>query len=363
MPSFTDAQYMQIALRLAARNLGQVWPNPAVGCVIVKDNQIIGRGWTAKGGRPHAETMALQQAGKNARGAIVFVTLEPCSHQGQTPPCVDALIAAGITRVVIAIGDPDPRVNGQGIAKLKAASIEVIENIERETAQKINEGFLSRIQKQRPKIAMKLATSLDGKIALCNGQSQWITGDAARQYGHLLRSQNDAILTGTGTVLADDPMLDCRLRGMQARSPLRIVMDRELKIPLGCKLAQTASQIPVWVYTESIDQIKIDALQSAKIKVISLPMLNVESCVSHLAGMGITRLLVEAGQALSTKFLQSGMVDYIHWFRAPKIIGNDGLAAISNLNSAELDQLQKFKIIDSRALGDDRCDLLAHIKP
>jgi len=317
---------MQAALSLAQRNLGQTWPNPAVGAIVVKNGRIIGQGYTGRGGRPHAETIALAQAGETAHGATLYVTLEPCAHQGQTPPCTDAIIKAGIKKCVVACGDPNPQVNGKGIAQLKSADVEVTENICAAEAREINRGFFSVMQKKRPFIAMKIATSLDGKITLPplplgegrgegphpnllpkgEGTKQWLTGLAARNYGHKLRSQFDAIATGIGTVLADDPLLTCRLPGLEDRSPVRVIFDRQNRLPKDSQLAKTAKDVPLWIFNTTI-----------------------EETLKSLTEKGITRLLIEAGAKLSMAFLQSGLVDRIYWFRAPIIVGEKGLSAFS----------------------------------
>ena len=327
----SSAAFMQIALRLAARNLGQTWPNPCVGAVVVKDGVIIGSGYTAQGGRPHAETIALQQAGERAKGATLYVTLEPCSHHGKTPPCVDAIIASGISTCVIACTDPNPAVNGAGIAKLKQTGITVEEGVCRAAAEKLNEGFFSLIKKNRPFVALKIATSQDGKMATAAGQSKWITGDAARGYGHLLRSRYDAILTGIGTVLADDPSLTCRLPGLEERSPLRVVLDRKGRLP--AKAAIHGAQL------------------------LSLAEETLPAALKTLADKGITRVLVEAGPTLSTAFLQAGLVDRLYWFRAPMLIGGDGLPAIGSGFATELSQLARWKQSEHSIFGNDTLDI------
>lgn len=318
--------FMRIALSLARRNLGQTWPNPSVGALVVKDNHIIGEGYTARGGRPHAETEALQQTGPQARGATLYVTLEPCSHHGKTPPCTDAIINAGASTVVIACGDPNPQVNGQGIVQLKKAGIEVIEHVCEKEAIELNRGFFSTIQKKRPYVALKIATSLDGKIA--GGKTRWITGEQARNFGHLLRSQYDAIATGIGTVLADDPLLNCRLTGLEDRSPVRVLFDRKNRLPKDSQLAKTSNDIPLWIMQSPLPE-----------------------AMQELAQKGITRLLVEAGQQLSTAFLHSGLVDRIYWFRAPLVIGDEGLAAFSEALPTQ------WKQIERRFLGIDNLEI------
>ena len=243
-----DRRHMMVALTLARRSLGNVWPNPAVGCVIVgADRSVVGRGWTKPGGRPHAETEALKQAGSWAKGSTAYVTLEPCSHYGETPPCAEALIAADVARVVIAIDDPDARVSGRGIAMLKDAGIDVEIGVGAAAAKKINAGFLLHRREGRPLVTLKTASTLDARIATHGGQSQWITGEEARRRGHLLRKTHDAIVVGIGTALADDPELTCRLPGMEGDSPVRVVVDTHLRLPLKSKVVQSAKKVPTWV--------------------------------------------------------------------------------------------------------------------
>jgi diaminohydroxyphosphoribosylaminopyrimidine deaminase/5-amino-6-(5-phosphoribosylamino)uracil reductase len=322
-------RFMRIALNLARRNLGQTWPNPAVGAIVVKDGMIIAEGWTARGGRPHAETQALEDAGALAKGATLYVTLEPCSHHGKTPPCADAIIKAGIRTCVVACRDPNPQVNGKGIKQLHDAGIEIIEDICKQEARDINCGFFSVIEKKRPYIALKIATSMDGKITDPN--NRWITGEQARAYGHLLRSRYDAIATGIGTVLADDPMLNCRLPGLEDRSPVRVLFDRQHRLPKNSQLAKTAGDIPLWTMDSSLP----DAIHA-------------------LTEKGITRLFIEGGQKLSAAFLQSGMVDRIYWFRAPMVIGDKGLSAIGLAEA-----IPRFAREATLKLGEDVLDIYA----
>src|SRR5262245_58482979 len=246
-PQPEDLGHMRAALALAARGLGRTWPNPAVGCVLVRGGHVVGRGWTQPGGRPHAETEALARAGEAARGATAYVSLEPCAHTGKTPPCADALIAAGIGRVVAAVQDPDPRVSGRGLARLRDAGLAVVTGMCAAEAAELNAGFFTRIKQGRPLVSLKLATSLDGRTATRSGDSRWITGDAARRRAHALRATHDAILVGTGTALADDPELTCRLPGLGDRSPVRVVLDRQLRLPDAAKLLATAHEVPTWV--------------------------------------------------------------------------------------------------------------------
>lgn len=360
----TDHAYMQMALSLARRGLGRTAPNPAVGCVLVKGGQIVGRGWTQPGGRPHAEAMALAQAGEAAKGATAYVTLEPCAHHGVTPPCADALIKAGIRRCVIACSDPDPRTAGKGIMALAAAGIETITRVCEAEAQALNAGFFQRVEKDRPWVTLKLATSLDGCIATATGESQWITGEAARQHAHLLRAQHDAILTGIGTVLADDPLLTCRLPGMEDRSPVRVVLDSRGRLPAESQLARTASETSVWVMTldaphpagggrpgggnpslaqpmsvpfyHSETPVTVspppqagEGAEAVGVVWHTLPDLAPATVLRALAARGITRLLVEAGPKVSTSFYESGLVDELVWYRAPLVIGAGGIGALA----------------------------------
>jgi len=238
--SAADRAFMAAALGLARRGLGRVWPNPAVGCVIVRDGLVVGRGWTAPGGRPHAEAVALERAGDLAHGATAYVTLEPCAHHGRTPPCADALVRAGVARVVTALGDPDPRTAGEGHARLRQAGIAVAEGTGADAAEEVNAGFLKRVRHGRPLVTLKLATTLDGRIATAAGESQWITGPRARQDGHRLRAAHDAIIVGSGTALADDPGLTCRLPGLEGASPVRVVFDGRLRLSPESRIARAS---------------------------------------------------------------------------------------------------------------------------
>lgn len=319
------SRFMQAALSLAQRNLGQTWPNPSVGAVLVKNGLILGQGYTQRGGRPHAETEAIAQAGDNAKGATLYVTLEPCNHHGQTSPCTEAIMRAGISKVIVACKDPHKDAAG-GMAKLQSAGIEVVSGVCEKDARELNRGFFSVVEKQRPYIALKIASSQDGKIS--GGKDRWITSEPSRSYGHILRSRYDAIATGIGTVLADDPLLTCRLPGLEDRSPVRIVFDRNNRLPQDSKLVQTSNEVPLWVMKN-----------------------NLKDAIAELTQKGVTRLLVEAGQKLSDAFIQSGMVDRIYWFRAPVVIGDAGLAALSAPLPTNMNVKQNFR------LGPDTLDI------
>jgi diaminohydroxyphosphoribosylaminopyrimidine deaminase/5-amino-6-(5-phosphoribosylamino)uracil reductase len=350
---------MRAALALAARGLGNTWPNPAVGCVLVRDGLVVGRGWTQPGGRPHAETEALARAGARAQGATAYVTLEPCNHHGQTPPCSEALIAAGIRRVVVACQDPDPRVAGGGVRRLTEAGIEVATGLCEAEALALNQGFFSRIQHARPLYTLKLATTLDGRIATRAGASQWITGPVARAWGHGLRARHDAIMIGIGTALADNPELTCRLPGLEQRSPVRIVVDSRLRLPLTSRLAATARSIPTWIVTvEGGESARLQAFADCGAEIITVPsdpagLPNLDAASAELAGRGLTRVLVEGGATLAASLLRAGLVDRLEWFRAATVIGGDGTPAVAGFGLDGLDQMPGFERVAVRMAGPD----------
>ena len=336
-------RFMQMAISLGYRNLGHTGANPSVGCVIVKKNHIIGRGVTAPGGRPHAETIALAMAGKEAKGATVYITLEPCAHHGQTPPCTDALIKAGVAKVIIALRDPDPRVNGNGEAQLKNAGIIVENGLLAEQAKELHAGFISRITLNRPAITLKLATSLDGRIALANGKSKWITNERSRAYAHRLRASHDAIIVGSHTVVRDNPELTCRLNGMENRSPVRVVVDGKGIIPQDSKIFK--GNTPTWIFTTKNSKIA-QPTENTEIFYTDLTkdgMLPLRDVCRTLSEKGINRLLVEGGSMLAASFLNEQLVDEIHWLQSPKIIGGDGLPAVGNLSLQTLEESHVFR--------------------
>jgi diaminohydroxyphosphoribosylaminopyrimidine deaminase/5-amino-6-(5-phosphoribosylamino)uracil reductase len=351
-----DLEHMGAALSLAARNLGQVWPNPAVGCIVVdKTGHVVGRGFTQPGGRPHAETEALAMAGARARGGTAYVTLEPCAHHGRTPPCAEALVSAGLARCVVAIEDPDPRVSGRGLAALRQAGIAVETGVRANQATALNIGFLTRVRAGRPSVALKLATSLDGRIATRAGESRWITGEEARAFGHMLRATHDAIAVGSGTVLADDPELTCRLRGLEHRSPVRLVFDRRGRIPAGAKLLSEAP--PTWIVGGAPTEISKKASQSIEIAANLDEGAWLTVAIQELANAGLTRILVEGGATLATAFLKAGLVDRLYWFRAPIVIGADGLPGIAPLAVDRLADSVGLRCVGCRALGNDVLEL------
>lgn len=342
-----DEGFMRAALGLARRGLGNTAPNPAVGCILVKDGTVVGRGWTQPGGRPHAEAMALAQAqaaGNRAAGATAYVTLEPCAHHGQTPPCANALVAAGVKRVVVAIGDPDERVAGRGLKILKDAGVEVVTDVLRDAAWRANLGFFKRITEDRPTFTLKLATDRDGRIPPlgAEGDAKWITSVPARQRGHLLRAQHDAVLFGIGTVLDDNPLYTCRLKGLEHQSPIRVLLDRKLSLADDCKLLDTLNIAPLWIITaEGADPKRIETLESRGVTII----MAVQSADSHtdvnwvaneLARRGINRVLIETGPSLATAFLTADLVDVIAWFRSDCVLGEAGVPAFYDFGVEKL---------------------------
>ena len=354
-----DLIHMRAALALARRGLGNAWPNPAVGCVLVKDGRVIGRGWTQPGGRPHAETEALRRAGAAARGATAYVTLEPCSHHGRTPPCCEALAGAGIARVVMAMRDPDPRVNGRGLAMLRGAGIAVEEGLLEAEARALNAGFFRRIQAGMPVVTLKLASTLDGRIATATGESRWITGEAARREVHALRARHDAILVGSGTVLADDPDLTCRIPGMERVPMLRVVADARLRTPPSARLVQSAGVAPVLIMTAHGHPPAAQApFMEAGADMVTVPAhavggLDLPSLLRALGRRGVTRVLAEGGAGLAAALLRQGLVDRLAWFHAPAVMGGDGHPALEGLRLAALSAMPRFRRVALRALGDD----------
>jgi diaminohydroxyphosphoribosylaminopyrimidine deaminase/5-amino-6-(5-phosphoribosylamino)uracil reductase len=353
-----DARFMQLALALGRRGLGRTWPNPAVGAVVVKDGVIVGRGWTQPGGRPHAEPEALARAGEAARGATLYVTLEPCSHVGKSPPCADAIIAAGITRVVSAIEDPNPQVVGQGHAKLRAAGIVVDVGLCSDEAARDHAGHFRRIRDGRPHVILKLAVSSDDKIGAAGGKPVAITGDVARARVHLLRAQSDAILTGIGTALADDPLLTCRLPGMAQRSPVRVVLDRALRIPGAGRLVHSARETPLWVMTSNLSEapaaVKLGAAGAQVLRVKTAASgLDLPDVLRELAAKGITRLLIEGGARVASSFVEAGLADEIWLLHGPAAIGDDGIAALGAMPLSAITQSPSFRVRASESLDQD----------
>jgi diaminohydroxyphosphoribosylaminopyrimidine deaminase/5-amino-6-(5-phosphoribosylamino)uracil reductase len=356
----SDARFMALALALGRRGMGRVWPNPAVGCVIVKDGLIIGRGWTADGGRPHAETRALAQAGNAAKDACVYVTLEPCAHHGQTPPCAQALIDAGVARVVIATGDPDPRVAGRGITMLRAAGIAVTLEVSKADADADHAGFFMRVAGQRPFVTLKLAGTIDGRIATASGESQWITGPDARRAVHVMRARHDAVMVGAGTVRADDPSLTVRGMGM-TRQPVRVVVSRAMKLSSDVQLAKTAQDVPVWLCHGTGADVTDWTAQGA----VSLPCatreggVDIADALRVLAARGITRVFCEGGGMLAASLLSAGVVDRLVVFTAGAAIGAEGTPMLAALGVTQLHDAPRFTLQDVQTIGADICHIWA----
>lgn len=353
---------MTAALTLARRGLGAVAPNPAVGCVLVREGRVVGRGWTQPGGRPHAETEALARAGAAAKGATAYVTLEPCSHHGKTGPCADALIKAGIARVVIATIDPDPRVSGRGVAMLEAAGIRVDVGCLECEAQAVNAGFFGRLD-GRPTVTLKLATSLDGKIATRTGDSQWITGEVARARAHLMRAEHDAVMVGVGTAIADNPQLTCRLPGLSGRSPVRVVADGRLRLPLTHILVRTAADVPTILFTNQGNPAeRRQAYVKAGVEVIELTgdglgRPDPVKAMKALADRGITRVMVEGGGQLAASMVHADLVDRVYWFRGSCIIGEEGRPSVAALGLDKLAKAPTYALDAVERLGDDLLEI------
>jgi|GraSoiStandDraft_11_1057310.scaffolds.fasta_scaffold33833_2 diaminohydroxyphosphoribosylaminopyrimidine deaminase/5-amino-6-(5-phosphoribosylamino)uracil reductase len=354
-----DHRFMELALMLGRRGQGRTWPNPAVGAVVVKDGVIVGRGWTQPGGRPHAESEALTRAGEATVGATLYVTLEPCSHVGKTPACADTAIACGITRVVSAIEDPNPEVAGQGHARLRSAGITVDVGLGAGEAARDHAGHFRRVRDERPHVILKLAVSQDDKIAAAGHKPIAISGEAAKARVHLLRAQCDAVLVGIGTVRADDPLLNCRLPGMEGRSPVRIVLDRSLRISGTSRLVHSARDTPLWVMTSTVAEapaaMKLGAAgaQVIRIATTSGPGLDLLAVLHALAEKGITRLLVEGGARVASSFVAAGLVDEFWMLRGPDAIGADGVAALDGLPLSVLTGSAAFKQRASETLQND----------
>ncbi|MBV8867826.1 MAG: bifunctional diaminohydroxyphosphoribosylaminopyrimidine deaminase/5-amino-6-(5-phosphoribosylamino)uracil reductase RibD [Acetobacteraceae bacterium] len=389
-PDPADVAHMRAALALARRGLGVTWPNPSVGCVIVRDGRVVGRASTAPGGRPHAETAALAHAGGSARGATAYVTLEPCCHWGRTPPCTGALVDAGVARVVLGVRDPDSRVDGQGIAALRARGIEVVEGVLEDEAAEVIAAFGQRVRAGRPLVTLKLASTLDGRIATRAGESRWITGPAARRAAHALRGCHDAVMVGIGTALADDPDLTCRIPGMRALPVVRVVADSTLRTPFSSRLVASASEAPVWLlvspdadpakraeaerlgarviavhpHPNPLPQAGEGAL-NARAKPTTPPLprgegrgegghtLNLHAALLALGAAGLTSVLAEGGARLAAGLLQADLVDRLAWFHAPAVIGGDGLPAASAMGLERLADLPRFRRHSATPLGGD----------
>ncbi len=353
-----DAAHMSAALALARRGLGETAPNPSVGCVIVQSGRVVGRGHTATGGRPHAEVRAVDMAGAQARGATAYVTLEPCSFTGKSGPCTDVLIQSGVKRVVIGTRDPNPKVNGAGIAKLRAAGLEVAENILQKECVAVISGFAMVMRERRPLFRLKSASTLDGKIATATRESQWLTGPESRRAAHAMRGRHDAVMVGVGTVLADDPELTCRIEGFRSAPLVRLVVDSHLRTPLLSKLVRTAGESPLWImHRNGADPSRKSALEKAGVRLIELPAspagIDLRAAAERLAQGGLTRILVEGGGTLAAGLLRADMVDRLAWFHAPGIIGGDGWPAAAGFGVTSLAGMPRFVPVAQERFGDD----------
>ena len=353
-----DARFMALALALGRRGLGRTWPNPAVGAVIVKGGIIAGRGWTQPGGRPHAEIEALRRAGEAARAATLYVTLEPCSHYGKSPPCADAIIAGGVSRVVAALEDPNPEVAGAGHARLRAAGIAVDIGVGAEEARHDHAGHIRRMRDGRPHVILKLAVSADGKAGAPGRKPLAITGEAARERVHLLRAQSDAIMVGIGTALADDPMLTCRLPGMEKYSPVRVVLDSALRLPPASPLARSARDVPVWAVTGGeASRAAEDALLREGVTVLRAAQsdgrLDLAAVLKLMGARGVTRLMVEGGPTLAAALLAADLIDEAVLFQSSKVVGTDGVDALNGLPLAALTQSPRLQCVMSEPVGAD----------
>jgi diaminohydroxyphosphoribosylaminopyrimidine deaminase/5-amino-6-(5-phosphoribosylamino)uracil reductase len=349
---------MRLALTLGRRGLGRTWPNPAVGSLVVKDGVVLGRAWTNEGGRPHAETQALAQAGEAARGATLYVTLEPCSHHGKTPPCADAIVAAGIGRVVSAMDDPNPEVAGQGHARIRAAGVQLDVGTCAEEARRDHAGHIRRITEGRPHVTLKLALSADDKIGASGRRPFQITGDEVRTRVHMFRAQSDAILVGVGTALADNPQLNCRLPGMEPRSPVRVILDRHLRLPTSSYLARTARQHPLWIFSGGGGEPSgATLLAAAGAEIIHAPVsergVELAAVLKELGRRGVTRLMVEGGARVASSFVAAGLADEVWLYRGPVTIGTDGVAALDGLPLATVTQSPHYRVRATEVLGRD----------
>ncbi len=348
---------MSIALALGRRGLGRTWPNPSVGCVIVRDGQIVGTGCTGDGGRPHAEIVALRKAGSHAKGATAYVTLEPCSHLGQTPPCSQALIDAGIYRVVGAMNDKDPRVNGQGFEMLRNAGVEVATGVAREEAEEDHRGFFKRIMKKRPHITLKMATSFDGRIATVSGHSQWITAPPARRFVHALRARHDAVMVGAGTVRNDNPMLTVRGLGIDHKT-VRVIASCKLDLPKESALAESATEFPLWLcHGPDATEKRIQFWDALGAKLIPCrlksQMIDVAHMLQGLADQGLTRVFCEGGGALAASLIDARCVDELIGFNAGLTIGAEGQPSIAALGVENLLEASRFTLKTVQKIGPD----------
>ena len=348
-----DIEWMTQALRLAAQGLYTTTPNPRVGCVIVKNGQCLGEGAHLKAGEPHAEVHALRAAGELARGATAYVTLEPCSHFGRTPPCADALVQAGISRVVVAMQDPNPLVAGQGIIRLQAQGVDVTVGVCEAQARALNPGFIMRMTQQRPYVRLKVAASLDGRTALANGTSQWITSPDARKDVHHWRAQSCAIMTGIGSILQDDSSLTVR-DVATPRQPLRVIIDSYLRIPLHAKVLQDGHALVAYA---SADHARIEALQAQGVRLLHAPnaqgLVDIAQVIQALAALPCNEVLIEAGAMLNGAVLQGGLVDELLLYYAPRLMGHAARGMFALPELSQMSEVRDLNITDVRHFGPD----------
>ena len=350
---------MRSALSLAKRGIGCCSPNPSVGCLILdRSNNLIGMGRTSDKGRPHAEMNALNSLTASAKGATAIVTLEPCAHKDTSPSCAELLINAGIKHVVISVLDPDIRTNGKGVKLLKKSGVKVSLGVLEEKSLDINAGFIFRLKYNRPLVSLKIASSLDGKIATVNGNSKWITGELARLHGHSLRANHDVILVGINTVLKDDPKLNCRIRGLEKYSPVRVIVDSSLSIPLTSNVIKNLDKIPTIIWTKkNINSPKKKKLIDMGVEIIELEKidnkLNLIEGLTYLSEKGYNKVLVEGGSEISASLMANNLIDKVFLYRSGIFIGGDGLSGIASYNINNLDLIKRYKLLKTRVLDDD----------
>ena len=359
MDTDTDIQHMRNALDLASGGAGWVSPNPLVGCVLVRQGEIVGRGYHQRFGGPHAEIHALREAGDQARGATLYVTLEPCCHTGKTPPCTDAILESQVERVIVAMRDPNPRVDGGGLSRLEKAGVGVTVGVCESAARRLNEAFIKHITTRQPFVTGKSAITLDGKIATRNGSSRWITGEAARAVGHQMRHASDAIMVGIGTASQDDPQLTTRIPGQPVSNPLRVVVDSNLRLSPGARVSDVAEDRRTLVATtEQAPVTRAQALQERGVEVIRLPAqsdgrVDLGKLCKALGERDIASLLVEGGAALTTALLEQHLIDKMVFFVAPKIIGGDGVNVFGPCGVDSMEQALPMRELTSRSVGND----------
>jgi diaminohydroxyphosphoribosylaminopyrimidine deaminase/5-amino-6-(5-phosphoribosylamino)uracil reductase len=354
-----DFRYMAQALRLAERGLLTTDPNPRVGCVLVKNNEVVGRGWHQRAGESHAEIIALREAGAAAKGATAYVSLEPCCHTGLTPPCSDALIKAGVVRVVVAMEDPNPQVAGKGVAQLRESGIDVAVGIMATQAEELNPGFVQRMRHGRPFVRCKMAMSLDGRTAMASGESQWITGESARHDVHQLRARSSAIVTGINTVLTDDPSMNVRLESEDVLQPVRVILDSQLKMSVDARVLSLPGRTIICTTPDAVTQNeeKLKQLKAAGAELVQLQQENdkisLPALLIFLNSENLNEVLLEAGATLSGAFMQAGLIDEIVIYMAPILMGNDARGLFALPEISRMGDVSSLEIKDVKAVGKD----------